>query len=455
MADENQDQPDPLRLPGQPLLPRRRQQPPGRSKPDSGSDRRFSHSGSYEDEDDPAQDSASNAVPLRERRFSRSGTINGEERLNELLTGSPASPASTMPLLEREDESLEAAPPTRLAGRVAPRRAPAISAALHRRKLLTVIAASQVFGVTLLVLGFVVGWLIFSDRPAGVAGSEPITPAPGKAGKAEPGMAGDYALQAADKAIKAQISGDFARADQLFTDMKNQEMVLPGLNYRLGLLALVHLDFEEVRLRLNRSIREGEDVVASQYALASIDGSKGDFTAAAAYFDAATHYAPFHALPIFCWAECLRRDGKAQASLLKFDEALDRPLLESDKAYIRFKRDLTRIESGNDVDLRKEIADNLTKPDASGDTYLLAAAIDIQQGTMPAAADHLTQAAKVLPPEEFALKIADYFYQAQAPRPGLGAIMARRRSIPRADPAAWGIKESDPATWPPPTVTLH
>lgn len=414
-----------------------------------------------------ATDISATAPPVRSRRFTRTGTIKSEEGLNELLQG--VKPAS-LPPGDAEDAPVEpprAAPaPVRWRGAMMP-------VASHRRRLKLVIVGSQILAFTLLLIGIALGWLIFSDQDPSRSQTvvRPDTPPVERRNTTDPYSnmgASDHAIQAADAALKAERAGDLALAAQLYEEIRKQQITLPGLSYQTGLLAARLGDPTQADLVLNRAVQEGEAVAAAYYVRATWAGSRGDYATAGRSFQAAARGEPFSARSFFYWAECLRRNGQPTSALGRFEQALNRPSTEAEAAYIRFKRDLAMVEIGNDQQFQLDLAAKLRRPDASGESVLLAAANDLTQGAYTAAADHLRRAALLLPPDEYAVRVADYLFQSQTRHKEVAALLAVIKPpapLPETlkegmygpppppdksfvDPAVERIQEADPGNWP-------
>jgi tetratricopeptide (TPR) repeat protein len=430
-------------------------------------------------------DISATTAPVRSRRFTRTGTIKGEESLNDLLQGAkppsaspndpaPVAPAATDSTGTPPDDAPPSAPPAKPARRLGPM----MTVASHNRRMKLVIFGSQFLSFTLLVLGVGLGWLIFaedssSERPGG---TNRAAHADEKRNTADPYAimgASDHAIQAAESALKAERAGDFSSADKLYDEIRQQQMILPGLYYQAGITAARGGDLPKSDLALLHSVQEGEQVAASYYFRATWAGSRGDYTSAADSFQAAARGEPFSARPFFFWAECLRRKGQPTAALVRFDQALLRSCTDADAEYIRFKHNLALVEIGNDLKFQMELADKLARPNVTGDSVLLAAANDLTTGAFTAGADHLRQASKLLSPEEYSVKVADYLFQSQSRRKELTPLLttANLPSVaaaplkpgefgppapekPFVDPAVQRIQEADPAAWPAPRILV-
>lgn len=409
--------------------------------------------------------------PTRARRFSRTGTIKGEEGLTELLEGGRAMPA-------------DPAGPAAGAAQVSPagadgslqRRGPVISVAQHKQRLKILMVGSQVFGLTLLALGLLLGWLIFVPRePTAPAESaaDPAVDVQARQAAAEGTVAGasDRALKTVSAALQAGQKGEIEDAIHLYQDMPRQSLAAPGLEYQLAVAAVRQADLSQADVHLTRSLLNGENVAACRYIRATWAGSQGNYINAARSFEMAARGDPFSARPFFFWAECLRRSGSPLKAIEQLDEALRRPCMAADADYIGYKRKLAMVEAG-DPALEAEIADKVRQPKPAGEWWMLAAAKDLRQDAWQVAAEHLRRASQTLPPAEFAEKVDDYLFQSQNNHPELAPLLALNVVKPPADggkasptpapgapadfidPAVWTIQKADPAAWPSPKVVI-
>ncbi len=308
------------------------------------------------------------------------------------------------------------------------------------------------FGLLLVGLGFLIGHSTAS--PGGTK--------TGKFGRTtgslfDPTELHEQAFLTASEALRAEHTGNADAARKVYEAAVNRHVELPGMNYRLALLALQRNDRLEAEQRLARSTLDGEEIADCSYLLARLAADDGDLEEAASQFELATRVRPFDGKYFFFYAEALRRQGKPQAAITAFEQALDRPYTAAGGDLYLFKERLAKVEYGRDDSFNAELAAHLKQEPAGGDWLLLAAAQDLDRQSFTAAAEHLRQAENRLPSGIYADLTHDYFFQAQAKRPELAGLLNHTATPPISsagptvlDPASWAPERADPAAWPPP-----
>ena len=308
------------------------------------------------------------------------------------------------------------------------------------------------FGLLLLGLGFLLGHSTAS----------PSSTRNGKFGRATDGLfdpteLSEQAFLTANEALHEEHTGNAEAARKLYETAVDKHVALPGTNYRLALLALQRNDRLEAEQRLERSTLDGEEIADCCYLLARLAADSGDLDEEASEFERATHARPLDGKYFFFYAETLRRQGKPQAAIVAFEQALDRPYTAASGDLYLFKERLAKIEYGRDDSFNAELAAHLKQEMIGGDWLLLAAAQDLDHQAFTAAAEHLRQAGNRLPSSLYADLTHDYFFQAQAKRSELTGLLNRVATpmISSAgptvlDPASWAPERGDPATWPSP-----
>ena len=284
----------------------------------------------------------------------------------------------------------------------------------------------------------------------------------------------DEALAVANQALEAIGKGDLIRASALLTDAQQRRVALPGLSYQAALLAHSMGEEDKMEEWMDRSIAAHELTPECWYLRASSEAAQSDFKSALSSLETAAHFAPFSPRYQFFWGEYLRRTGTPALALPCFQQALRCRPSSTDTELILFKTRLAHIETGNDASFQAELAAQLDREDVSGDTWLLAAANEINRAAFPAAAEDLRRAARVMPVTLLRSRLRDYVFQSQAKQPDLAAFWstlapaapgnvpapkpmpatASNGKVPVSkvgrvlvDPATRSLADADPAGW--------
>ena len=314
---------------------------------------------------------------------------------------------------------------------------------------------AQAAGLGLILLGYWAGSSLAADDEDRVGKSEERTASTVKAPApdllARVGV-NDRAMLTADSALHEEKAGSLDDARQKYEDAVASRVRLPGTEYRLAMLDIARKEYESADIHLNKSLTAGEMLAPCYFVNAWFASRKADYADAAKQLARASRLEPFNAKYLFCHGEALRRAGKTQAAIDALGQALDRPGTVADRELIAFKQRLAKIEHGQDETFNQELAEHLARRPVDGDWLMLAAAQDLTRGAYPAAASHLADAAKVLPPHAFSVLVHDYLYQGYTNRVEITSIL--KVPAPAASPgpldfAAWPFSEADPATWPP------
>lgn len=308
---------------------------------------------------------------------------------------------------------------------------------------------AQAVGLLLLLLGYLIGTVAGGSRVRNGGGSgrtaaELFT---------QPEQA-EQAIQTANDALHAEHSGDQKAARKIYETALDKHVALPGINYRLALLGALRNDVLETTQRLERSIREGERVADCCYVLARLAADKGDFGEAANQLRRGARAQPFEGKWLFYWAEALRRQGKPQAAIPLFEQALDRPFTADTGDLYLFKERLAKVALGDDGAFNEELANHLKEAPVAGEWMLLAAAGELDRATYDVAAEHLKQAEVRLPSALYATLTRDFAFQAHAAHSEVATLLNRvqTQTISLAgptviDPGAWLPERGDPAVW--------
>lgn len=314
--------------------------------------------------------------------------------------------------------------------------------------------AGQAFCLGLIGLGYFFGQLGGEANP-------PPAPAPPTAGASgtPPGVraVSEQAFQTVNRALASAKKGDAGEARQILEAAQRQDLLIPGLDYRLALLALQRLDLREAKLRLDCAMAAGEEFAACCYVRAMLAGAIGDYGRASAECSKSAHAAPFDARYLFFWAECLRRNGRLQPAIERFEEALNRPSSPADAAFIAFKLRLAKIEAGRTADFSAELTRRLATEPVDPRWLLTAAAMALEAGDAGGAAAQLQKASLLMPAADFDMEVRDYLLLSHSTEKEV-AHYFRRGASPAArtpglaaiavDPVSWTIQAADPGAWP-------
>ena len=269
----------------------------------------------------------------------------------------------------------------------------------------------------------------------------------------------DAGMAAADQILEAMQHGKLAEASALIADAQKHDLVVPGMNYQAALLAYGQGKDDEAEDWIDQAVAMNEDVPECLFLQANTEAAKGNYDQADQFLEEATRAAPFSPRYFFLWGESLRRKGNPARAIPQFKQAWLRRPTREDSDLILFKMHLAMIEAGDQEAFQKELAEQLTRADVSGDTLLVAAANEINRGAFPAGAAYLRRAAQALPPAMRFSRLRDYFFKAQEKQPDIAAALAEitpkdAGSPPPArwaktfvDPATRGLAEVDPGTW--------
>ncbi len=321
----------------------------------------------------------------------------------------------------------------------------------ERRPTLGVLLGAQALGLFLLVAGYLLG------HATAPSATRARGKGPGDAAAADlfdESESRAQALQIANDGLQAEHSSDPDKARKIYESALTKHLSPVGTNYRLALLAVQRNDRLDAEQRLERSRLDGENVADSCYVLARLAADKGDFEEAATQLQRATLAQPFNGRFFFYWGELLRRQGKPQAAVAAFEQALVRPYTaESGDLYL-FKQRLAKVEFGHDEAFSTELADHLKAVPVGAEWLLLAAAQELDQEAYPAAAEHLRQASDRMPAAIYAGLTHDYFFQTYAKRSEVASLLSRTVNLDISaagptvlDPGSWSPERGDPGTW--------
>lgn len=316
--------------------------------------------------------------------------------------------------------------------------------------------AGQAFCLALLALGYFVGQL-GGDDPTPAANARPAASSTPARPALSPRGVSEAAFQTVNTAMAAARAGNGTAARQTLESAQRQDLAIPGLDYRLALLAIERADLAEVKLRLDSSLASGQEVAACCYVRAMLAGTIGDYSRASEECSRAAYAEPFNARYLFFWAECLRRNGRLQPAIERFEEALVRPLSPPDREYIAFKLRLAKLEAGNAAEFTGDLARQLKAEPADPRWLLTAAAMALEVGDASGAAALYQRASKVLTAGTFDMYIRDYLLITHSTEKEIAPFYRRgvspvspspNVSVITVDPISWTLESADPAAWP-------
>lgn len=322
--------------------------------------------------------------------------------------------------------------------------------------------AGQAFCLGLIAVGYVVGQFGGGGTTTAATSADTspfLAPEPGQTPLPTTGPHGvsEVAFQAVNTAMAAAKSGDRNTARQTLESAQRQDMVIPGLDYRLALLAIERTDLSEAKLRLDSAMASGQELAACCYVRAMLAGAVGDYGRASDECARAAHSEPFNARYLFFWAECLRRNGRLESAIERFEEALTRPLNQADRDYIAFKLRLAKLEANKGGDFSGELARQLKAEPPDPRWLLTAAAIALELNDAEGAAAQYDKASHLLPAATFDLYIRDYLLISHSTQKEIAPFYHRganpATSSPNVaaitvDPVSWTLESADPAAWP-------
>ncbi len=406
----------------------------------------------------PPTETLKERTTKRVKKFQRAG---GEERGSSASPEEEALPETAAEVGTTTTASDEPADPLALNKHIAwPRQTPSGEGTgtsrpptpwWQRRPSTGMWLGAQALGVVLLGVGFLLGHYA-TDFTGGNGSKNKF----GRGGDlfGQPEIT-EQALQTANEGLRAEHLGDADGARKIYENALKKHVELSGLHYRLALLAVQRNDRLEAEQRLERSVAEGENVADCCYVLARLAGDKGDYDEMAGQFQRATRVRPFTGRYFFFLGEAMRRQGKPQAAVAAFEQALDRPYIaESGDLYL-FKERLAKVEYGHDEAFNAELASHLKQTPVAGEWMLLAAAQELDHQAYAEAAEHLRLAADRLPSAIYSSYTHDYFFQGYAKRSEVMSLLNRVPPLivssagPTVlDPGAWSPERADPAAWP-------
>lgn len=311
-------------------------------------------------------------------------------------------------------------------------------------------AILAVLGVMLALVGFMFGRLTSPAPSAGGIKSDPrsmpsvIENAPARG---TPRLAEPAEIALIDEAMIAQTNGDFGRAEKLLRQLLLSAPDLVGTQTALALLNLQKGDAANAQSHIKSGIDAGDDAGRLYGLRGAVQAQLNQSRRAYESFELGTRATPHNFKPFFLLAEMLRRGGKNQQALDRFDQALARVHEQSDEDAMQFKKRLTLIAMGRGDELDAELKQQLAQSPPSGDWLLLAMAAEAQKGNFKAAAGHLERASQLMSADWMVERLRDFFlyqwcYEKEL-EPYFRPLQKRLSVLRQREPAADSGKDVD------------
>jgi hypothetical protein len=272
-----------------------------------------------------------------------------------------------------------------------------------------------VLGALVAFLGFMLGR---ATGPTGTPTSAASGPASTPAASRVPSATSTWRLaqpeeiKLIDDALVAQTKGDYLTADKLLQQLSRQAPDLAGNQTALALLNLQKGDLINADFYIKRGIDAGEDAGRLYGLRGMIEMRLSHPRRANEAFEMAARSAPQDFKSFFLWAEYLRRIGKTQQALDRFDQAIARVHEQADEDVMQFKRRLTLIAGGRGKELEPEMQMQLSLNPPAGDWLLLAMAEAAQRDDFKTAAKYLERASQLMSQAALVDRLRDfYLYQ--------------------------------------------
>lgn len=271
-------------------------------------------------------------------------------------------------------------------------------------------------GVLVLALGFSLGRASapdsYSSGPS-LPGEKPQQAPLADAPTIEPARLAEPAeLKKVDEISVLQSSGNFAKAEELLTQFAKDAPGVKGTQLNLALLNLQRAQMAQADFHISLGLTQGEDPGRLHALRALVRARTGRPKLANESFELAQRAAPYEWKYFFLHAEALRRFGKLQQALERYDQALSRVHEQSEDELMNYKRRLTLVALGRGDELDAEIKKQLAEAIPNLDWLMIAFAREAQRNEFAAAAVPLKRASETASRDLLAEKLRDfYLYQ--------------------------------------------
>lgn len=194
-----------------------------------------------------------------------------------------------------------------------------------------------------------------------------------------------------EQAIVDERIGNWKDAADRYVAAKQRSLTTPGLLFRAAKIYYDHGGFDPADRLFDRAIAFGEQPAEANYYRAMIANGRGDYAAAARFYEAAANAAPFNADYFYSWAETLRRDHRLQEAIARYGQAALRGH-EAEENICRYKIRMTMIEAGDAPKVNAELQNRHKSGPLSVDWLMTQAGLQIQTGEIDDAARTIRQA---------------------------------------------------------------
>ena len=184
----------------------------------------------------------------------------------------------------------------------------------------------------------------------------------------------------------------------------------PGLVFQMARVRMQQRQLDQAYRLASESIALGEEVSESYILRGQIEMAQGSYTPAYTSFESAITNDPHRPYAYFYWGEALRNEGRARQAITRLQQAYDRAFEQPDAFVIHLKLLLARAEAGDTELLKEELPTQLANPKSSGEWFIAAAAVALQENRVADAAGYLTTARERLQPNFYYFVVLDKFF---------------------------------------------
>jgi len=250
-----------------------------------------------------------------------------------------------------------------------------------------------------------------------------------------------------DDAMMAQTIGDFVTAEKLLQQLSQDSPDLRGNMTALALLNFQKGDLVGADIYAKRGLDAGEDAGRLYGMRGMVEARLNHPMRANNAFEMATRAEPHQFRPFWLWAEYLRRIGKNQQALERFDQAIARAHEKADEDLMQLHRRLTLIAAGRGGELESAMKQQLAQNPPPNDWLLLAMANAAQKEDFSSAAKFLERATQQMSQDALFDRLNDFYlsqwsYQKEL-EPYFRPLQSRLSQARRSDPNPTASKAGD------------